>query len=117
MGQGTDVAIESAGITLMRPSLHGIAAAIEISQATLSNIRQNLWGALGYNALCIPIAAGLLYPLTGTLLSPMIAGAAMSASSITVVANANRLRLKRLQGAVTQPSADADSSTASGVSS
>ncbi|MBY5926489.1 MULTISPECIES: heavy metal translocating P-type ATPase [unclassified Halomonas] len=117
MGQGTDVAIESAGITLMRPSLHGIAAAIEISQATLSNIRQNLWGALGYNVLCIPIAAGLLYPLTGTLLSPMIAGAAMSASSITVVANANRLRLKRLQGAVTQPSADADSSTASGVSS
>nr|WP_261396721.1 heavy metal translocating P-type ATPase [Halomonas sp. DP5Y7-2] len=116
MGQGTDVAIESAGITLMRPSLHGIAAAIEISQATLSNIRQNLWGALGYNALCIPIAAGLLYPLTGTLLSPMIAGAAMSASSITVVANANRLRLRRLQGAVTQPSADADSSTASGVS-
>ncbi|WP_442488756.1 heavy metal translocating P-type ATPase [Halomonas litopenaei] len=97
IGQGTDVAIESAGVTLMRSSLHGVAAAIEISQATLANIRQNLWGALGYNALCIPIAAGLLYPLTGTLLSPMIAGAAMSASSITVVANANRLRLKRLR--------------------
>ena len=97
IGQGTDVAIESAGVTLMRSSLHGVAAAIEISQATLANIRQNLWGALGYNALCIPIAAGLFYPLTGTLLSPMIAGAAMSASSITVVANANRLRLKRLR--------------------
>ncbi|SHM12633.1 heavy metal translocating P-type ATPase [Vreelandella subglaciescola] len=93
IGQGTDVAIESAGITLMRGSLHGVAAAIEISQATLTNIKQNLAGAFGYNALCIPIAAGVFYPLTGTLLSPMIAGAAMSLSSITVVSNANRLRL------------------------
>lgn len=93
IGQGTDVAIESAGITLMRGSLHGVAAAIEISQATLANIKQNLAGAFGYNALCIPIAAGIFYPLTGTLLSPMIAGAAMSLSSITVVSNANRLRL------------------------
>ena len=93
IGQGTDVAIESAGITLMRGSLHGVAAAIEISRATLANIKQNLAGAFGYNALCIPIAAGVLYPLTGTLLSPMIAGAAMSLSSITVVSNANRLRL------------------------
>ncbi|WP_085918304.1 heavy metal translocating P-type ATPase [Halomonas sp. CSM-2] len=93
IGQGTDVAIESAGMTLMRGSLHGVADAIEISRATLRNIKQNLIGAFGYNVLCIPIAAGVLYPLTGTLLSPMIAGAAMSLSSITVVSNANRLRL------------------------
>ena len=93
IGQGTDVAIESAGITLMRGSLHGVASAIEISRATLRNIKQNLVGAFGYNLLCIPIAAGVLYPLTGMLLSPMIAGAAMSLSSITVVSNANRLRL------------------------
>ncbi|HDZ49008.1 MAG TPA: heavy metal translocating P-type ATPase [Halomonas sp.] len=92
IGQGTDVAIESAGITLMRGSLHGVAAAIEISRATLRNIKQNLVGAFGYNVLCIPIAAGVLYPITGMLLSPMIAGAAMSLSSITVVTNANRLR-------------------------
>ncbi|OBX34620.1 copper-exporting P-type ATPase A [Halomonas elongata] len=93
IGQGTDVAIESAGITLIRDSLHGVVAAIEISRATLRNIRQNLMGAFGYNLLGIPIAAGVLYPLTGTLLSPMIAGAAMSLSSITVVGNASRLRL------------------------
>ncbi|WP_336268857.1 heavy metal translocating P-type ATPase [Vreelandella arctica] len=93
IGQGTDVAIESAGITLMRGSLHGVASAIEISRATLRNIKQNLVGAFGYNLLCIPIAAGVFYPLTGMLLSPMIAGAAMSLSSITVVSNANRLRL------------------------
>ncbi|MGM0987521.1 MAG: heavy metal translocating P-type ATPase [Pseudomonadota bacterium] len=95
IGQGTDVAIESAGITLVRGSLHGVAAAIEISRATLRNIKQNLVGAFGYNTLGIPIAAGVLYPVTGTLLSPMIAGAAMSLSSITVVSNANRLRLFR----------------------
>ncbi|QJQ94602.1 MULTISPECIES: heavy metal translocating P-type ATPase [Halomonadaceae] len=93
IGQGTDVAIESAGITLMRDSLHGVADAIEISRATLRNIKQNLWGAFGYNSLCIPIAAGVFYPLTGMLLSPMIAAAAMSLSSLTVVSNANRLRL------------------------
>lgn len=92
IGQGTDVAIESAGITLMRGSLHGIADAIAISRATLTNIKQNLVGAFGYNVLCIPVAAGVLYPFTGMLLSPMIAGAAMSLSSITVVSNANRLR-------------------------
>lgn len=96
VAQGSDVAIESAGITLMRSSLHGIADAIEISRATLSNIKQNLWGALGYNTLCIPIAAGVLYPFTGMLLSPVIAGAAMSLSSVTVVGNANRLRLARI---------------------
>ncbi|MBZ5486999.1 heavy metal translocating P-type ATPase [Halomonas aquamarina] len=93
IGQGTDIAIESAGMTLMRGSLHGVASAIEISRATLANIKQNLAGAFGYNVLCIPIAAGLLYPLTGMLLSPIIAGVAMSLSSITVVSNANRLRL------------------------
>nr|WP_281379298.1 copper-translocating P-type ATPase [Halomonas campaniensis] len=98
IGQGTDVAIESAGITLMRGSLHGVASAIEISRATLTNIKQNLVGAFGYNTLCIPIAAGVLYPVTGMLLSPMIAGAAMSLSSITVVSNANRLRLFRPAG-------------------
>ncbi|WP_355659500.1 heavy metal translocating P-type ATPase [Halomonas salifodinae] len=103
IGQGTDVAIESAGITLMRGSLHGVADAIEISRATLANIKQNLIGAFGYNTLCIPIAAGVLYPFTGMLLSPMIAGAAMSLSSITVVSNANRLRLLRLGTPGDQP--------------
>lgn len=93
IGQGTDIAMESAGITLMRSSLHGVATAIELSRATLSNIKQNLVGAFGYNVLCIPIAAGVLYPFTGMLLSPIIAGVAMSLSSITVVSNANRLRL------------------------
>ncbi|MDW5376257.1 copper-translocating P-type ATPase [Halomonas sp. HP20-15] len=93
IGQGTDVAIESAGIALMRNSLHGVADAIAISRAALSNIKQNLWGAFGYNALGIPIAAGVLYPATGMLLSPVIAAVAMSLSSVTVVSNANRLRL------------------------
>ncbi|PWW33609.1 heavy metal translocating P-type ATPase [Chromohalobacter israelensis] len=93
IGQGTDVAIESAGITLMRNSLHGVTDAIEISRATLRNIKQNLWGAFGYNGLGIPIAAGVFYPLTGMLLSPVVAAVAMSLSSVTVVSNANRLRL------------------------
>lgn len=93
IGQGTDIAMESAGITLMRGSLHGVATAIELSRSTLTNIKQNLVGAFGYNVLCIPIAAGVLYPFTGMLLSPIIAGIAMSLSSITVVSNANRLRL------------------------
>ncbi|MGM8932705.1 heavy metal translocating P-type ATPase [Salinicola halophyticus] len=95
IGQGTDIAIESAGMTLMRNSLHGVGDAIAISRATLTNIKQNLWGAFGYNALGIPIAAGILYPFTGMLLSPMIAALAMSLSSVTVVSNANRLRLFR----------------------
>jgi Cu+-exporting ATPase len=93
IGTGTDVAIESADITLMRGSLHGIADAIDISNATMRNIRQNLLGAFIYNAAGIPIAAGLLYPLTGLLLNPIIAGTAMAFSSVTVVSNANRLRL------------------------
>jgi Cu+-exporting ATPase len=92
IGTGTDVAIESADITLMRGSLHGVADAIEVSRATLHNIRQNLFGAFVYNAAGIPIAAGVLYPLIGVLLNPVIAGAAMAFSSVTVVSNANRLR-------------------------
>lgn len=92
IGTGTDVAIESADITLMRGSLNGVADAIAISKATLSNIKENLIGAFAYNTLAIPIAAGILYPFTGILLSPIIAGAAMALSSVTVVTNANRLR-------------------------
>jgi len=92
IGTGTDVAIESADITLMRGSLHGVSDAINISKATVSNIKQNLLGAFGYNSLAIPIAAGILFPLTGMLLNPIIAGAAMALSSVTVVTNANRLR-------------------------
>ena len=90
-----DVAIESAGITLMHGSLFGLVDAIRISQATLLNIKQNLLGAFIYNAAGIPIAAGVLFPLFGILLSPVIAGAAMAFSSVTVVANANRLRFFR----------------------
>jgi len=92
IGAGTDVAIESADVTLMRSSLHGVADAVELSRATLRNIKQNLFGAFIYNTLGIPIAAGVLYPITGMLLSPVIAGAAMAFSSVTVVSNANRLR-------------------------
>jgi len=92
LGAGADIAIESAGITLARGSLHGIADAIAISRATLRNIRQNLVGAFLYNTLGIPLAAGVLYPATGLLLNPMLAGAAMALSSLTVVSNANRLR-------------------------
>ncbi|MCK0153699.1 cadmium-translocating P-type ATPase [Alcanivorax sp. S6407] len=92
IGTGTDVAIESASITLMGGSLHGVADAMAISTATVRNIKQNLFGAFIYNSLGVPVAAGVLYPLTGSLLSPVIAGAAMSLSSVTVVTNANRLR-------------------------
>lgn len=95
IGTGTDVAIESAAITLMRGSLHGVPDAIEISRATVKNIHQNLFGAFIYNSLGIPVAAGLLYPLWGILMNPILAGAAMSLSSVTVVSNANRLRLFR----------------------
>ena len=93
IGTGTDVAIESADITLMRGSLHGLADAIAVSKATLLNIKQNLFGAFVYNAAGIPFAAGVLYPFFGILLNPVIAGAAMAFSSVTVVSNANRLRL------------------------
>ena len=93
IGTGTDVAIESADVTLMRGSLHGLADAIAVSKATLRNIRQNLFGAFIYNVGGIPFAAGVFYPIFGLLLSPVIAGAAMAFSSVTVVTNANRLRL------------------------
>ena len=96
MGTGTDVAMQSAGITLVKGDLRGIAKAIKLSRATLGNIRQNLFFAFIYNALGIPIAAGLLYPFFGILLSPMIAGAAMSLSSVSVISNALRLRKTRL---------------------
>jgi len=96
IGTGTDVAIESADVTLMRGSLHGVVDAIVISRATVKNIKQNLFGAFIYNTVGIPVAAGVLYPLMGLLLNPMIAGAAMAMSSVTVVSNANRLRFIKI---------------------
>jgi len=92
MGTGTDVAIESAGVTLVRGDLVGVVQALVLSRATMRNIRQNLFFAFAYNALGIPVAAGVLYPWTGLLLNPMIAAAAMSLSSVSVIGNALRLR-------------------------
>src|SRR3546814_7496030 len=91
MGSGTDVAIESAGVTLLKGDLGGIVRARRLSEATMSNIRQNLFFAFIYNAAGVPIAAGLLYPIFGILLSPIIAAAAMALSSVSVVTNALRL--------------------------
>ncbi|CDX57277.1 Copper-transporting P-type ATPase [Mesorhizobium plurifarium] len=96
MGTGADVAVESAGITLVKGDLNGIVRARALAQATIRNIRQNLFFAFLYNVLGVPVAAGVLYPLTGTLLSPMIAAAAMSLSSVSVIANALRLRTLKL---------------------
>jgi Cu+-exporting ATPase len=96
MGSGTDVAMESAGITLVKGDLRGIARALALSRATMRNIRQNLFFAFVYNALGVPIAAGVLYPFLGLLLSPMLAAAAMSFSSVSVIGNALRLRKVRL---------------------
>lgn len=96
MGTGTDVAMESASVTLVKGDLRGIAKAIHLSRATMKNIRQNLFFAFIYNVLGVPIAAGILYPFFGLLLSPMIAGAAMSLSSVSVITNALRLRNERL---------------------
>lgn len=96
MGTGTDVAMESAGITLLGGDLMGIVAARRLSQATMRNIRLNLWFAFAYNAAGVPIAAGILYPFFGILLSPVIAAAAMSLSSVSVIVNALRLRTTRL---------------------
>jgi Cu+-exporting ATPase len=96
MGTGTDVAMQSAGITLVKGDLRGIAKAVRLSRATMSNIRQNLFFAFIYNALGIPVAAGVLYPFFGLLLSPIIAGAAMSLSSVSVIGNALRLRRANL---------------------
>jgi Cu+-exporting ATPase len=95
MGSGTDVAMESAGITLVKGDLRGIVRARQLSRATLRNIRQNLFFAFVYNTLGVPVAAGVLFPFFGLLLSPMIAAAAMSFSSVSVVGNA--LRLNRIQ--------------------
>lgn len=92
MGTGADVAMESAGITLVKGDLRGIVRAIKLSRATMANIRQNLFFAFVYNALGVPLAAGLLYPVFGWLLSPMIASAAMTFSSVSVITNALRLR-------------------------
>jgi Cu+-exporting ATPase len=92
MGTGTDVAMQSAGITLVKGDLRGIARARRLSQATMRNIRENLFFAFVYNALGVPIAAGVLYPVFGLLLSPIIASAAMSLSSVSVITNALRLR-------------------------
>ena len=96
MGTGADVAVESAGITLVKGDLNGIVRARRLAQATIRNIRQNLFFAFLYNVLGVPVAAGVLYPLTGTLLSPMLAAAAMSLSSVSVIANALRLRTLKL---------------------
>jgi Cu+-exporting ATPase len=96
MSTGTDVAIESAGITLLRGDLMGIVRARRLSAATMNNIRQNLFFAFAYNAAGVPIAAGVLYPVFGLLLSPIIAAAAMALSSVSVVGNALRLRRAEL---------------------
>lgn len=97
MGTGTDVDMESAGVTLLRGDLMGIVHARKLSRATMSNIRQNLFFAFVYNAAGIPVAAGLIYPFTGLLLSPILAAAAMALSSVSVIANAPRLRLLKIQ--------------------
>jgi Cu+-exporting ATPase len=97
MGAGTDVAMESADVTLVQGDLRGIVRAIKLSRATMRNIRQNLFFAFVYNALGVPIAAGALYPLIGLLLNPMIASAAMTFSSVSVITNALRLRKLELR--------------------
>jgi Cu+-exporting ATPase len=96
MGTGADVAMESAGITLLKGDLRGLVRARRLSEATMRNIKQNLFFAFVYNALGVPIAAGVLYPVFGVLLSPIFAGAAMALSSVSVVTNALRLRHTRL---------------------
>ena len=96
MGTGTDIAMESAGVTLVKGDLRGIVRAIRLGRAMMSNIRQNLFFAFLYNALGIPIAAGVLFPIAGVLMSPMLAGVAMSFSSVSVIGNALRLRRVRL---------------------
>jgi Cu+-exporting ATPase len=96
MGTGTDVAMESAGVTLVQGDLRGIVRARRLSRMTMRNIRQNLFFAFVYNAVGVPVAAGVLYPFIGLLLSPMIAAAAMSFSSVSVITNSLRLRRARL---------------------
>jgi Cu+-exporting ATPase len=96
MGTGTDIAMESASVTLVKGDLRGVVRAIRLGRAMMRNIRQNLFFAFAYNALGIPVAAGVLYPFLGALLSPIVAGAAMSFSSVSVIANALRLRSAKL---------------------
>ena len=103
MGTGTDVAMESAGVTLMSGDLRGLVTAIALSRATMHNIRENLFWAFAYNVILIPIAMGVLYPFTGMLLDPIFAAAAMALSSVTVVSNALRLRRFKVKGAVVEP--------------
>ncbi|HYO44099.1 MAG TPA: hypothetical protein VES19_12945, partial [Candidatus Limnocylindrales bacterium] len=103
MGTGTDVAMESAGVTLMSGDLRGLVTAIALSRATMRNIRQNLFWAFGYNVILIPVAMGVLYPLNGMLLDPIFAAAAMAASSVTVVSNALRLRRFKVKTTVAAP--------------
>ena len=100
MGTGTDVAMESAGVTLLRGDLTGIVRGLNLSKAVMSNIRQNLFFAFIYNAAGVPIAAGVLYPVFGVLLSPMIAAAAMALSSVSVIGNALRLRGVAIEASV-----------------
>jgi Cu+-exporting ATPase len=96
MGSGTDVAIKSAGVTLVRGDLTGIVRARKLSRATVRNIEQNLFWAFVYNALGVPVAAGVLFPFSGVLLDPMFAAAAMSVSSVSVIVNALRLRTVKI---------------------
>jgi Cu+-exporting ATPase len=96
MGTGTDVAMESAGVTLVQGDLRGLVRARRLSRATMRNIRQNLFFAFIYNVLGVPLAAGILYPMFGLLLSPIIASAAMTLSSVSVIGNALRLRRQAL---------------------
>jgi Cu+-exporting ATPase len=96
MGTGSDVAMQAAPVTLVKGDLRGIARALLLSRATMRNIRQNLWFAFGYNALGVPVAAGVLYPAIGLVLSPALASLAMSLSSVSVIANALRLRALKL---------------------
>jgi Cu+-exporting ATPase len=96
MGTGTDVAMESAGVTLVKGDLTGIVRAIKLSKSTMRNIRQNLFFAFVYNSIGVPVAAGVLYPFFGILLSPIIAAAAMSFSSVSVIANSLRLKSLKL---------------------
>jgi Cu+-exporting ATPase len=107
MGTGTDVAMESAGVTLMSGDLRGLITAIGLSRATMRNIRENLFWAFAYNVLLIPVAMGVLYPFTGILLDPILAAAAMALSSVTVVSNALRLRRYRPRPIAAEPTGSA----------
>jgi Cu+-exporting ATPase len=103
IGSGTDVAKQTADVVLMGGSLHGVADVVELSKAAVRNMKQNLFGAFAYNVAALPIAAGVLYPAFGILLSPTVAGAAMAFSSVTVVTNANRLRSFRARREASAP--------------